>query len=132
MEEFEIIGEIDLNKLGKYKNILATNKVILTSERREHIIEKHPGHYEILKDYIKNILENPDYILKDLKHENTIVLLKEIVENDKRIKIIVKLATNKLEKRYNSVITFWNIRKRDYNKTIEKGERIYKNIDINE
>lgn len=132
MEEFKIIGKLDLNKLGEYKNVIATDKVILTNERKQHILERHPGHYELLNKYIGEVLQSPDYILRDLQNDNTIILLKEVIKNEKKIKVVVKLITNKLEKRFNSIITFWNIRKRDYDKTIEKSYIIYKKLDKNE
>lgn len=65
----QYIGNLDRNKLGKYKSKIITEKVIITSERIEHIKEHHP---EIIKNeiiYIKEVLENPDYILEDRKND---------------------------------------------------------------
>lgn len=132
MEEFEIVGKIDLEKLGKYKKIVSTEKVILTRERKQHIIDKHKEHYSLWKEEIEETLYNPDYILEEGQHEDTIIILKEIIKEDKRIKIIIKLEVNNFENRYNSIITLWNIRKRDYNKTIEKNKIIYEKLDNKE
>lgn len=132
MEEFKIIGKIDLNKLGVYRNLITTDEVILTDERKQHIKEKHKGHYEMVEQYLKDMIYNPDYILEEIKHENTIILLKEFKENNKRIKMIVKLTTNSLNRKYNSIITFWNIRERDYKKTIKKSKIIFEKLDKDE
>lgn len=35
-------GKIDINKLGKYKERVITEEVILTEERIKHIKERHP------------------------------------------------------------------------------------------
>ena len=133
MEEFKIIGKLDINKLGKYKYLVTCEEVILTDERKQHIIDKHKEHYDLFLDYLPDIIYNPDYILEDTKNENTIILLKEVIEDNKRIKVIIKLAVeNTKNRRFNSIITYWNIRQRDYNKTIAKGKIIYKKLDKNE
>lgn len=125
----QIVGKLDKNKLGCYSDKIITTKVILTDERKAHILERHPGHYEILNKYISKVLSKPGYILKDLQFDDTIILLKEIIKDEKKIKIVIKLATNKLDKKFNSIITFWNIRQKDYNKTILKCEKIYPKLD---
>ena len=132
MEEYKIIGKIDINKLGKYKDTVTTDEVILTNERKGHIEERHKGHYELWEEHIQEILKNPDFILEDIEHENTIIILKELIKDDKRIKMVIKLAMNNFEKRYNSIITLWNIRQRDYSKTIVKNKIIYKKLDKSE
>ena len=38
----QYIGIIDKEKLGKYKNKIITNEVVLTEERLKHIKERHP------------------------------------------------------------------------------------------
>jgi hypothetical protein len=133
MENYQKIGKLNLNKLGKYKKLLATDEVILTEERIHHIKEKHQEQYDELKEYIEWVVYDPDYILQDMQHNETIILLKEILKDEKRIKMIIRLSVNKFENKSNSIITFWKIRKRDYNKTIQKSKIIFqKNLDINE
>lgn len=95
MEEYINIGKFDLNKLSIYSKALATDEVILTAERIEHIKSKHKQQYYELEPYLKEVVENPDYILKEMKHEETIILLKEIIRNELRIKMIIKLTTSK-------------------------------------
>lgn len=130
MEGYKRIGKIDKNKLGKYKDIVVTDEVILTEERIQHIKEKHGEHFKELQNCIEDVIYNPDYILQDMEHEETIILLKEIIKDKKRIKMIMKLSTCKEQDRKNSIITFWKIRQRDYNKTIQKSKIIFKNLDI--
>ena len=38
----QYIGKIDKEKLGKYKDKIVTNSVILTNERLNHILEHNP------------------------------------------------------------------------------------------
>lgn len=92
------IGKLDKEKLGEYKDKIITQEVIITNERICHIQKRHPGDYEKYMDYLPNIIEYPDYILKDKNNENTILVLKRILKNNENIQIVLKLQTNKNEK----------------------------------
>ena len=126
------IGKIDINKLGKYRDKLVTDDVVLTNERKEHTEKRHPGICDKYLKYIPDILKNPDYILDDKDYENTILILKNIVEHNKKIQIVVKLHTNERDNnKCNSILTFWNIRNRSYRSTINNNEIIYNAFDKN-
>ena len=126
MEEYINVGKIEKEKLGQYKNIIVTEEVILTLERIEHVKTKHKNQYYEIEPYLGDIITNPDYILKEREHEDTIILLKEVVCNKLKVKMIVRLATSNIEGRKNSIITFWKIRERDYRKPIQNSEILYK------
>ena len=79
----QYIGKIDRKKFEKISNDITVEEVILTDKQIEHIKERHTNDYERYFKYIKNIVENPDYIIKDAK-PNTGFLLKEFREDDKR------------------------------------------------
>lgn len=128
MEEYFRIGKIDIKKLGEFSEKILNNEVILTEERIEHIRNKHNNDFDELEEYIREVISEPDYILKDGEHIDTVILLKEIVKNELKIKMIIKLATYNDIRKYNSIITFWKIRDRDYNKTIKKCEILYKKV----
>ena len=82
-EIFEYIGNLDRKKLGKYRNRIITEDVILTAERIRHIKQHHPGDYENYGIYIKQIIKEPDYILEDKKNIDTVIYMKNILEEDK-------------------------------------------------
>jgi len=42
VKDVQYIGKLDKEKLGKYKNKIITDEVILTDERIKHIKERHP------------------------------------------------------------------------------------------
>lgn len=122
------IGQLDKNKLGKYKDKIKTFDVIITNERIEHINKRHPGDYEKYRIYLSNCIKNPDYILEDKENKNTIIILKRI--ENKRIHIVIKLQTNNRNiNKYNSIITYWQIRERSYKSTIKNNKIIYENLD---
>ena len=127
------IGKLDKNKLGEYKNKIVTDIVVMTNERIKHIQTRHPGDYEKYFCYIPYIINNPDYILKDKDNVDTILFLKTIEEESKHIQVVVKLETNKNQKeKYNSIITFWNMRLRSYMSIIKNNIKIYERVDKSE
>ena len=68
----QYITKLDRNKLEKYKKGLITEEVILTDERLyEHILLFHENEYKELRPYLKSIIDNPDYIIEDNRHEDT-------------------------------------------------------------
>ena len=124
----QYIGQLDKNKLGKYKDKIKTLDVIITNERIEHINKRHPGDYEKYIIYLSNCIKNPDYILEDKDNKDTIIILKRI--ENKRIHIVIKLQTNnRYINKYNSIITYWQIRERSYKSTIKNNKIIYENCD---
>lgn len=81
----QYIGKLNPKMLGKYSNICLTDEVVLTNERLyEHILLKHKNDYEMLYPYLKDIVENPDVVIEDNKKENTLILLKDISNIQKR------------------------------------------------
>lgn len=75
----QYITKLDKKKLGEYEKRVITEDVILTEERLyEHILLFHEDEYKQLRPYIKNIIENPDYIVEDNRHEDTMIYLKQI------------------------------------------------------
>ena len=124
---------LNLNILGKYKNKVISNNVIITNERIEHIKLKHPGDYEKYFSYLPDIIQNPDYILEDKDNVDTLLLLKDLHIIDKTVQVVIKLLTNRNDcNKSNSILTFWHIRRRSYLSTIRNNKIIYKKLDINE
>ncbi len=121
------IGKLDGEKLGKYKNKIVTQNVIITNERIEHIKKRHLNDYEKYINHISDIIKNPDYILIDKDKIDTLMFLKRILDNTKNIIVIVKLNTEieKIEMS-NSILTFWQIRNVNYEKMIKNNIIVYK------
>lgn len=123
------ITNLDKNKLGAYGELLITEEVVLTDERlNEHILIYHEKEYKELKPYIKSIIERPDYIIEDNKHEDTMIYLKEIEEIEKNGRVVIKLALGKdIKHSKNSIITLMKLNKRTWRQTINnRGKIIWK------
>lgn len=126
----QYITKLDKTKLGEYEKRVITEDVILTDERLyEHILLFHEDEYKQLRPYIKNIIENPDYIVEDNRHEDTMIYLKQIEDIGKNGRIVIKLALGQDEEHNkNSIITMMKLNKRTWNQTIRnRGKIIWKN-----
>lgn len=132
----QFICKINKNILGKYKNVIITRDVILTQERLEnHILIYHKKDYEQLAPYLKDIINNPDFIINDNRHKNTVIFLKQINTTSKHGRIVLKLALGEDEiHNKNSIITLMRLNERTWNQTIKnRGNIIFaKNIDKSE
>ena len=95
-----------------YDNITinhTTDEVIITEEQLLHIRERHPEAYKDVKRYVKDILDDPDYIIKD-KHPNTGLVVKKLVAERESFILVLKIATSDDRRGYkNSIITSWKI-----------------------
>ena len=126
----QYITKLDRKKLGEYEEKLITEDVILTDERLyEHILLFHEDEYKQLRPYIKNIIDNPDYIVEDNRHEDTMIYLKQIVDIGKNGRVVIKFALGQDEEHNkNSIITMMKLNKRTWNQTIKnRGKIIWKN-----
>lgn len=109
---------------------LNTDKVILRDERIEHIKEGHPEVVEIIKKYAKDIIESPDYILKDAVRDNTVLCIKKLEENS-NINVVIKLALKDSEDKKrdkNSIITSFLMNDKRLKRELKKKECIYNDI----
>ena len=119
------IGKIDLNKIGKYKNKVATDEVVLTDERKRHILNNHINDYEKIIKNISRVILNPREILEDHKNNNTLLFIDKLEKNN--LNVIIKLSTINNDKHpKNSVMTAWIIRDSNLKKLRKKNKIIYK------
>lgn len=123
-EEYINIGKIDINKYASLcKNKIVTDEVIITFKQIEHINEERLGVYDKYKDKLKEVIENPDYIIEDTKHKNTGLIIKKY---DKNIVLVLKINTSENDKK-NSIITIWEIKEKRLNRYLLTHKILYKN-----
>ncbi len=126
----QYITKLDRNKLEKYKKRLITEEVILTDERLyEHILLFHENEYKELRPYLKSIIDNPDYIIEDNRHEETMIYLKQVKNIEKNGRVVIKLALGQdKEHNKNSIITMMKLNNRTWKQTLKnRGKIIWKN-----
>ena len=128
----EVLNLHFVGKINKeiYKCVaenIVTDDVIITSERIGHIKERHPNDFERYYEYLKEIVEDPDYIIETSK-PNTALILKDIVESDeKHFKTVLRLVTSSDNLGFkNSIITFMKINEKEWNRLIRNKKILYK------
>ena len=89
-----IVGKINVEIYKCISEYIITDEVIITDERISHVKERHPADYEKYCEYLKEIVEHPDYIIEANK-PNTALILKQIIEsNEKQFKTVLRLKTS--------------------------------------
>lgn len=122
----QYIGKLDKEKLGKYRNKIVTDDVVLTDERKQHIYNNHPKDYKRIIENIQMAVLNPKEILEDAKNIDTVFFISKLDRNN--LNVIVKLnTTNNKTHPQNSIMTAWVIRDSNLKKLRENNKTIYKN-----
>ena len=127
----QYIGRLDKEKLGKYKKLIITDKVLISEERIIHMKEHHPELTDNEITYVSEKIKKPDYIFDDRKNIDTILMVKD--NNNKNYITVVKLNTNIcFKEKSNTVISFWNISNKKLRQFIRNEQIIYKRLDNEE
>ena len=128
-EEIQVhpVGKIDKEIYKCITEDIVTDEVIITDESIGHIKERHPNDYEKYCEYLKLIVEEPDYIV-ETKKPNTALILKEIKEsNERQFKTVLRLTTSTDNPGFkNSIITFMKIDEKEWNRLLRNKLILYK------
>ena len=126
MKHLSIVGKLNIfllkNEFEKFKN----EDVIITQKQIEHIqFGNHSSDFEYVEKYSNEVISNPDMILRDLNHKDTIMTIKKIENTN--LNIIIALSITDEKNIYqNSVITAYRIRDKNLRKFEIKHKLIYK------
>ena len=117
------LGKIDLSLLKDEFGKIQTDEIIITEERINHIKMRHPEDYSLFNIYGAICVKDPDYIIKDGKHDGTIFMVKKL--EDTNLNVVVRIALKTDDKGImNSVMTFYRIRERNLIKLIRKNSSL--------
>lgn len=125
MAEIQHLGKINIEVLEKEFGKIQTDEIIVTNERIAHIKERHPEDFLLFERYGKESVISPDIIIKDMKHESTVFMVKKLPETNLNVVVRVVLETDD-SKLKNSVMTFYRIRERNLRKLVDKNALLYK------
>lgn len=123
-----VIAKLDVQRYSCVAEHIRSSDVILTEKQKEHIIERRGKEfYDKYSPYFKEIIENPDYIFKDKKFENTAIASKTISLNSKNISVVVRIAVEGDEPwRKSSVITVMCENEKRYKQRVRNDIILYK------
>lgn len=129
----QYIGKINKKLFKDISKEIMTEDVVLTEKQREHIKSRHPEILEKYERYFTEIIEKPDYILKDKERENTALILKTIYERNRKqeiigsVNLVLRLAVvGDDEKNKNSIITCIPIGESRLRSYKNNGKIVYK------
>ena len=120
MAEIRSLGRINIDILSEEFGKIQTDEIIVTNERLHHIKVRHPEDYELFERFGVKSVTSPDFIIKDIKHEGTVFMIKRLPDTNLNVVVRVVLETDD-SKLKNSVMTFYRIRERNLRKLIEKN-----------
>ena len=125
VDNVQYIGKIDLEIYRVVTDDIRTDDVVLSDAQRKHIQESHPEDYKEFSKHLQAILKEPDYILESNK-PFTAIVLKEIVSDEKKFKVILRLQTSNDPAGFmNSVITFQHVEAKRYRRYIRNAKILY-------
>ncbi|MBR3722524.1 MAG: hypothetical protein IKN12_07125 [Selenomonadaceae bacterium] len=125
MTDFYYVCKLNKSIYSVITNNITTDEVIITQKQIQHIKDRHPEDYDFFAKYGAITIEKPDYILEANKPLSAMIL-KEIEENGKKLKLILRLKTSTDPIDFkNSVITFQVIDEKRFNRYIKNGKILY-------
>ena len=120
------LGLLDWNIYDCISSNHITDEVIITEEQIMHIRERHPEAYIDTIHYVREVLDDPDYIFRD-KRPNTGLVVKKILNDEESSLLVLKIITSDDNKDYkNSIITSWKITEKRLNNYLRNKDIIYK------
>ena len=109
------LGTLDWDIYNCISSNHIADEVIITEEQMMHIRERHPEAYIDTLHYVRDILDDPDYIFRD-KRPNTGLVVKKILNDEESSLLVLKIITSDNNKDYkNSVITSCKITEKRLN-----------------
>ena len=110
-------------------NHIRGDRVVLTDERRKHIIERRgEAEFEALQPYFAETLRDPDYIFrdKDEHRTNTALVCKKVEQDGRYVNVVLHLAVEKDADRFqHSIITAMFRGEKSMRRTKRTHELIY-------
>lgn len=112
-KELKELCSLDVELYQCITQDIDTNRVVLTDKQILHIADHHPEAYNDVLIELNETIMSPDYIIKDEKHENTGLVIREITSGSpskQHTFIVLRICTNSNNgKLANSVISGWKI-----------------------
>ncbi len=125
MAEIISLGKINIEILKSEFGTLQTDEIIVTDERINHIINRHPEDYSLFTIYGASSVSDPDFVIKDEKNKGTVFMVKKLPDTNLNVVVRVVLESDDMKLK-NSVMTFYRLRDKNLKKLIDKNGLLYK------
>ena len=122
--KYQYIGKLNTEFLEVEFGKLATDELILTDERDDHIKERHDRDYNLFHKCVYDIIKRPDTVLKDSKNQNTVFYIKYIEETHLNIVIRLSLEIENTNRK-NSIITSYQLGAKTLKRLKKNNKTLY-------
>ena len=124
------VGWLDAERYRAIADDIASGPVVITDERIAHIQFRHPGDWESFHSHIRDVIESPDFILRDNSPATAVcVLLFAPDDAEKHLRLTLRLHTSEdLPGREHSVLTFQNINRKEYGRLSRSKKVVYRKV----
>ena len=122
--KYQYIGKLNTEFLEVEFGKLATDELILTDERDDHIKERHDRDYNLFHQWVNDIIKRPDTVLKDSKNQNTVFYIKYIEETHLNIVIRLSLEIENTNRK-NSIITSYQLGAKTLKRLKKNNKTLY-------
>ena len=118
---------IDLDIYKCINPDISSDEVIITEDRIDHC-NLHDDAYDRNQDFMQQVLLEPDYILQDKKRENTGLVIKRMLNAEKRlIEVVLRIKVPQDPSEYkNSIISCWELSERRLENYLRSRKILYK------
>lgn len=123
-KDYKYICKLNTDFLEDEFGSIATDELIITDERDEHIKERHADDYTLFHQCVLDVIQIPDLVLKDSKNQNTVFYIKYIEETNLNIVVRLSLETENNGKK-NSVITSYRLGKKNLKRFKKNNKTLY-------
>ena len=124
--QVHLVGKINRNIYRCITEDIVTDDVIITENQMQHILDRHPEAYKEVIDYLSDIIQEPDLIIKD-KHKNTGLVVKKIKTGNEYAQMVLRICTSNDDPNYkNSVISCWEISEKRLQNYLRNKTILYK------
>lgn len=121
------LGTLDKMLYSCITSNIDTDKIIITDEQIEHIANHHPDSYDEIMTELRAAITTPDYILKDTRHDDTGLIIKEISTENKHLLIVLRICINSNDGLLaNSIISGWKISESRLQNYLRHKQILYK------
>ena len=125
--EVYFVGKIDKEIYRCITEDIVTDEVVITEKQVQHVKERHPEAYNIVMSSFDEILKAPDFIIRDDKHVNTGLVIKQLKIETGNLQMVLRIATKDDDPTYrNSIISCWEISKKRLENYLKNKEILYK------
>lgn len=122
--KYQYIGKLNTEFLEVEFGKLATDELILTDERDEHIKERHDQDYKLFHQCVYDVVKMPDTVLKDSKNQNTVFYIKYIEETHLNIVIRLSLEVDGADRK-NSIVTAYQLGAKTLKRLRKNSKTLY-------